>query len=399
MKRLTIFSLVFAALSALMALAGCVSSGESSGVHFPVVTSASIGDPHAGQTDLASTWLSPTTGFQHSAARNLSGTDSIASCLSDRQILAQLVSVLLKPEEMLAVKPLAARGEIGMISLLGKPDQSIKSAIDSLQQVSPVPLLIASDEETSKVQRLSRAIYPLPSARTLLTMSTEEVRQLYADYGRRMLALGVAINFAPVIDIGRGPGIGSRSFGHDPAVVSRYGHAVAAGLLDAGVLPVFKHFPGHGMASADSHDSLPVTKSIDAMSEDLLPYRELLHLHSGVMIGHLVVPGLSDGLPGSLSRNTINSLLRESLGFDGIVFTDALNMGAIADHFTSTEAALLALEAGADVVMISGAAKVPKLLDSLQRALQSGRLSRINIERSALKILNLKNPSTSICST
>jgi len=177
--------------------------------------------------------------------------------------------------------------------------------------------------------------------------------------------------FGPVLDVGSAPGIESRSFGSDPEVVATYGRAVAEGLIEADVMPVFKHFPGHGRATADSHLELPSTPPLaELRTLDLLPYAELLGdpvlgQKASVMVAHLSVPGLSEDVPTSLSPETVNGLLRTEFGFGGIVFTDALNMGAIVDTYGRLEALELALQAGADIAILGSLADLTPSLDHL----------------------------------
>lgn len=209
-----------------------------------------------------------------------------------------------------------------------------------------------------------------------------------------MLGLGVDVAFAPVLDVGSGPGIGTRSYAADPQVVADYGTAVAAGFADAGVLAVLKHFPGHGRASADSHVTLPTAPAIEEIRlVDLVPYREAFaSLAAGsyaVMVGHLSVPGLTDGTATSLSRAAIDGLLRSELGFDGLVFTDALNMGAVAS-LGIVETTRQALVAGADVAIVDQVGNVPALLDGLVAAVEAGTLQESVIDDSVVRVLAAK---------
>lgn len=323
----------------------------------------------------------------------------ISQCYSKRQRIAQLIAVLLSPGEIQSVKPHVDDGELGFIGLVGKHSGSIANSLKWLQQGAPIPVLVGSDEESRYVQRLSAAIKPLPTTAELIKLSEAQVKDLYADYGRQMKALGITINFAPVLDVGYGPGIGTRAYGETPEAVIAYGRAVVQGLQEAGILPVYKHFPGHGSASADSHDYLPTTKSFSEMGPDLEPYQTLLNDNVGVMVGHLLVPGLSGNIPTSLSPPTISTLLRSNLGFNGLVFTDALNMGAIKNTYGTGEAAIRAIEAGADVVMVGGNKAVEPLIQLLLQSVESGRLTMNRIDESTLKVFDLKGMTGSNCTS
>lgn len=163
-------------------------------------------------------------------------TSWINECYSKRQRIAQLITVLLSAGEIQSVKSLVDNGELGFIGLVGKHNRSIANSLKQLQQGAPIPVLVGSDEESRYVQRLSAAIRPLPTTAEMIRLSENEIRQLYAGYGQQMKALGITINFAPVLDVGYGPGIGTRAYGETPEEVIAFGRAVISGLQDAGVM-------------------------------------------------------------------------------------------------------------------------------------------------------------------
>jgi len=324
------------------------------------------------------------------------------ACLSSRQRVGQLLMPLITQPELTSLHELASLGEVGGITLLGAPDASIGDAIGALQATALVPLHIASDEEGGVVQRLSAVIEPLPSAQELAQRPAADVQTLFANYGQRMREFGFTMAFAPVVDVGGGPGIESRSFSADPAVVVEYGQAVSDGYSSAGIVAVLKHFPGHGRASADSHLTLPTTPPLAELRQlDLIPFQQMLgegrNPTIGVMVGHLQVPGLSDETPTSLSPNTINGLLRSEIGFDGLVITDAFNMGAIAATRTNAQATTEAINAGADVAILSTVADVTPVIDELVNAMAAGNLSPARIDEAALRVLASKG-QLDICS-
>jgi beta-N-acetylhexosaminidase len=215
-----------------------------------------------------------------------------------------------------------------------------------------------------------------------------------------MRKLGITIDFAPVVDVSDQPDdtvIGDRSFSDNPAVVEQYAGAYAKGLREAGVLPVLKHFPGHGHASGDSHTGGVVTPPLDQLKTlDLGPYRTLAAQPSvGVMIGHMVVPGLTKGGPASLSPDAVN-LLRTGTGyngprFDGPIFTDDLGtMKAITNIYSVPEAVLKALEAGADTALWVTDTDVSAVLDRLETAANKGELSTDKINDSVRRMAKAK---------
>ena len=265
----------------------------------------------------------------------------------------------------------------------------------------PLGLAVSVDEEGGRVERLSSLIGSAPSARVLAqTKSPQDIYELAREHGEKMRKLGITIDFAPVVDVTNAPDdtvIGDRSFSENPAVVEQYAGAYAKGLRDAGVLPVLKHFPGHGRASGDSHTGWVVTPPLDDLEKlDLGPYRTLVgQAPVGVMIGHMQVPGLTGSDPASLSPDAVN-LLRTGTGyggppFDGPVFTDDLStMKAITDHYTVPEAVLKALKAGADTALWVTNTEVPAVLNRLVAAVDDHELSMPNIDASLRRMAKAK---------
>lgn len=258
--------------------------------------------------------------------------------------------------------------------------------------------LVAIDEEGGRVQQLAMA--PLPSAREMgASMSSEEIRATAARHGDAMRSLGITIDFAPVVDVSDTPDghvIGDRSFSATPDGVTEAAGAFARGLADAGVVPTFKHFPGHGRASGDSHNELVTTPHIDDMDGDLAPYRELTAEmpDAAVMTGHLRVPGLTGDNPATISPEAITGLLREELGFDGLVVTDDLGgMRGVLDLHTTTGAAVLAVMAGVDMPLVP-AALAGEVADALTAAVADGRLDENQVTASADRVLRARDCAT-----
>lgn len=283
-------------------------------------------------------------------------------------------------------------------------DGSLKeiAATDTL-----LPLAVSVDEEGGRVARLSKLIGSSPSAKELArTHTVEQVRELAAERGRKMADLGITVDFAPVVDVvdsgtDDDTVIGDRSFGSDPAKVTEYAGAYAQGLRDAGLLPVLKHFPGHGRGSGDSHTAGAVsTPSLAQLQDkDLVPYRTLVTQEPvAVMLGHLEVPGLTEQ-PASLSPAAVR-LLRtgndyHAPAFDGLVFTDDLSsMAAITDHYGVAEAALRSLAAGVDIALWVTTDEVPEVLDRLEQAVAAGELKREAVEASLARVAAVKKPGT-----
>ncbi len=276
--------------------------------------------------------------------------------------------------------------------------------LNDIANLGPLPLAVSVDEEGGRVSRLAPLIGAIPPARTLAqTQTPDEVYQLALSRGRQMRGLGITVDFAPVVDVssqGANTVIGDRSFSADAATVTTYARAFARGLRDAGVLPVLKHFPGHGSGSGDSHTAgVVMTPPLDQLMEsDLVPYRTLTAEGPvGVMIGHLEVPGLTGNMPASLSAAAVN-LLRSGgyggPGFNGPVFSDDLSsMAAISSRYGVAEAVLRALQAGTDVALWITTDEVPAVLDRLESAVEAGELAMPAVEGSVLRMAGIKGPS------
>lgn len=268
----------------------------------------------------------------------------------------------------------------------------------------PLPLAVSVDEEGGRVSRLKSLIGTAPSPRELAkTQTVEQVRDQAAQRGKKMHDLGITIDFAPVVDVSDEPDdavIGNRSFSNDPATVTAYAGAYAQGLRDAGVLPVLKHFPGHGHGSGDSHKGGVITPPLaDLQTSDLVPYRTLTTVTPvAVMVGHLQVPGLTGDDPASLSRPAVQ-LLRDGIGygappFNGPVFSDDLSsMAAISDRFGVAEAVLRTLQAGTDVALWVTTDEVPAVLDRLEKAVSAGELALPAVDQSLVRVATMKGPA------
>ena len=321
--------------------------------------------------------------------------------MSTRDKLAQLLMVGVRDGD--DAKAVVADNHVGGIFIGSWTDLSMlrNGVIKDLSASTALPVAVSVDEEGGRVSRLSSLIGSSPSARVLAqTHTPDEVHGIALDRGHLMHGLGITIDFAPVVDVTDAPDdtvIGDRSFGSDPAAVARYAGAYAQGLRDAGVLPVLKHFPGHGHGSGDSHTGGVRTPPLDQLkNDDLVPYRTLVSASPvGVMIGHLQVPGLTGDQPASLSRAAVQ-LLRTGTGyngpaFDGPVFSDDLSsMAAINQHYGVPDAAVRTLQAGIDIALWVTTDEVPEVLDRLEKALAAGELTMPAVDASVLRIAKVK---------
>ncbi|RKN75982.1 beta-N-acetylhexosaminidase [Paenibacillus ginsengarvi] len=263
---------------------------------------------------------------------------------------------------------------------------------------NPAPLLLSVDQEGGKVSRMPGTLVPTPASRDIAkTGDKEKARAIGKAIGAEVRALGFNVDFAPVLDIDSNPNnpvIGNRSFGPTAAIVSSFGLQQMEGLRSERVIPVVKHFPGHGDTSVDSHLELPVvSKTLDQLRKlELVPFADAIRSDADmVMVAHILLPQLDPDHPSSMSPTVIGDLLRKEMGFGGVVITDDMTMGAILKHNDLGEAAVQSVKAGADIVLVAHEyAKAKMVIGALKQAVQSGAITADSIDRSVYRILALK---------
>ncbi|HSK37628.1 MAG TPA: glycoside hydrolase family 3 N-terminal domain-containing protein, partial [Actinomycetota bacterium] len=273
----------------------------------------------------------------------------------------------------------------------------VRALVADLKGRARIPLEVAVDQEPgTRVARLAGIVRAAPSARELGRMPAERVERYGRATGRDLAALGITADLAPVLDVtgARWDGvIGDRSFGSDPATAGRAAVAYMRGLAAGGVAPVGKHFPGHGATTVDSHHRLPVVAASLARlhAHDLAPFRAAIRSGlDAIMVGHLVVRAVDPRTPATLSPAVVDGLLREQMGFGGLVVSDALEMGAIAGTVSLPVAAERAVAAGVDQLVLSGHAAVPAVLGHLERAVAAGRLAEARVREAFLRVQRFK---------
>ena len=325
--------------------------------------------------------------------------DSVVASWPLERRLAQLLMVGVDGRTGNEAEALVARYGVGGVFVGGDESAVFRDgSLTRLRAVAEIPPLVAVDDEGGRVQRIDQLAGPLPSARSMArTMTPAQVREIAAQRGRALRDAGVTMDMAPVVDVSdqsNGQVIGDRSFADDPGVVIEYADAFASGLRDAGIVPVLKHFPGHGHAAGDSHLQAAVTPPLaDLEASDLIPYQRLLAVPPvGVMVGHLDVPGLTTpGEPASVSPSAVDDLLRTRFGYQGFVITDDLSqMQAIKQSFGVPEAALHALLAGDDMALLVDSTDFPGVLNHLVDAVKTLRLDEARINRSVTRVLAVK---------
>jgi beta-N-acetylhexosaminidase len=298
---------------------------------------------------------------------------------------------------------------IGGIILFSRNVQDAQQVLElthSLQMIAktaghPAPLLIAIDQENGIVQRLGQGTTLFPGNMALGAIGSEQIVYDVAQAtGRELKALGINMNLAPVVDVNNNPAnpvIGVRSFGEDPHEVARLAAAAVKGYRAAGVLSDLKHFPGHGDTAVDSHLALPTISSTLEQLEaiELVPFKSGIEAGAdSVMIAHISFPALThqEALPATVSPAIVRGLLREKLGFDGVIISDCMEMNAVAETIGTERAAVMALQAGVDLVLVSHTyARQRGSSAAIQMALQTSELSPEMVRLAAERVLTLKD--------
>ena len=284
----------------------------------------------------------------------------------------------------------------GLIFFQGGPVRQAKLT-NEYQSKSKVPLMIAMDAEWGLAMRLDSTItYPRQMALGAL-QDNLPIYNMGKYLAQQCKRLGVHVNFAPVIDINNNPNnpvINSRSFGENKELVAQKGIAYMKGMQDENIIACGKHFPGHGDTDKDSHKALPIINhSKERLTEvELYPFRELINAGLGsMMVAHLSVPALDYGKAKAttLSHEVVTDLLKDEMGFKGLVFTDALNMKGVSAYYKPGEVDVLALLAGNDVLLF--AEDVPTAIKKIKEAISAGQITQEEIDARCRKILLAKN--------
>ncbi|MAM05387.1 MAG: hypothetical protein CMD06_05455 [Flavobacteriales bacterium] len=326
--------------------------------------------------------------------------DSIMNKMSDDEKIAQLfmVAAYSNKDEIHQQKIVEVIEKYkigGLMFLQGGPVRQAKLT-NLYQKKSDIPLMIAIDAEWGVSMRLDSSVR-FPWQMTLGAIEDSDlIYKMGVEIARQCKLLGIHINFAPVIDVNsnpKNPIINNRSFGEDPYRVAEKGLAYMRGMQDNHVLACAKHFPGHGDTDKDSHKTLPIINhNKDRLNKiELIPFKELINNGLGsVMTAHLNIPVLENdsNLPSSLSKNVVDSLLKNKLGFQGLCITDALNMNAVSDLYDPGDVDLKALLAGNDVLLFSE--NVSKAIQRIKDAIKNKIISQKDINDRCRKILLAK---------
>ncbi len=293
--------------------------------------------------------------------------------------------------------------QVGGMILFGRNVESAEQLVGLTNELKTlngdaVPLFLAVDQEGGRVSRMPAEIERLPAPLTVGQSGDAGLAEQYGTcLGELCGAFGFNVDFAPCLDIWSNPEntvIGDRAFGTDASAAAALGNAAAEGIAAQGVIPVVKHFPGHGDTAVDSHVGLPVVeKSLEELeAQELIPFQEAIDRGApAIMAAHILEKGIDPDAPASLSYKVVTGLLRERMGFDGVVFTDDLTMGAVSETYGMGEAAVLAVEAGCDMLLVChGTENLAAAYEAILSAVESGRISRARLDESVYRILSLK---------
>lgn len=262
-----------------------------------------------------------------------------------------------------------------------------------------VPMFVSVDQEGGRVSRLPKEIDKFPSAANIGKLDDEKLSYKIGNLlGETIKSFGFNLDFAPVLDIASNPEnkvIGDRAFGDNPDIVCRMGLQFMSGLKDSNVISVVKHFPGHGDTKADSHYELPYLnhdrKRLDTI--EFVPFKKAVEYGvDGIMVSHIVLKNIDDKNPATMSKTVATDILRKEFNYNGVIFTDDINMGAIAKNYLLRDAVIKSINAGVDVIVSSkGCEETRLIIEIIKEALKEGSISEERIDESIERILKLKN--------
>ena len=290
-------------------------------------------------------------------------------------------------------------GGIALFSRNITSAEQLPMFISDLQSSSKYPLFIAVDEEGGRVARIANSdFFNVASYKSMEDIGksgdASKAEEVGRQIGSYLKELGFNLDFAPVADTNTNPQnivIGDRSYGSDPALVARMVSAQLDGMHDSGIMGTLNHFPGHGDTKDDTHSGyVSIEKTWDELKEcELVPFITALPKADMVMVSHITAVNVtSDKLPTSMSETMITGKLRNELGYDGVIITDAMAMGAVADNYTSAEAAVTAVKAGVDIVLMPQ--NLDEAFNGVMNAVTDGEISMERLDESVLRILKMK---------
>ena len=304
------------------------------------------------------------------------------------------------------VEELIRSYHVGGFIFYGNNIKNVKQALQlfndikqvNTQQKSGIPLFMSVDEEGGRVSRMPSPLTKIPSAKKMgATLNEQLVSQTGNVLGDQLQAFGLNMDYAPVLDVNsnpKNPVIGDRAYSSDANIVSEMGIAVMKGLQQRNIIPVVKHFPGHGDTSVDSHIGLPIVHhNIERLRQlELVPFKQAIAEGAdAVMIAHILMPKIDKSAPSSFSPIIIHDLLREELGFTGVVISDDMTMGAITQHYDMGEAAVQFIQSGGNIVLVGhGIENIQSVAQALTNAVDKGEITSQMLDERVAQILQLK---------
>ena len=281
----------------------------------------------------------------------------------------------------------------GLISYTGSIHGTFYN-LKEFQEASKIPMFIAADYERGIGQFIDGTLFP--SNMALAATGNEEFAYKQGEItAKEAKAIGVNMIFAPVLDINNNlhnPIINFRSYGDNPDIVIKFSTPYIKGIQNQGIIACGKHYPGHGDTDTDSHTSLPIINKsmVDLMDNELLPFKNACDIGiKSIMVGHILFPNIDKDNPATFSKKITHDIVREQWKYNGLIITDALEMGALSNHTWHGESAIRAIEGGADIILLP--IDAIQAINSIYDAVQSGRISEERINKSVERILNEKN--------
>ena len=304
------------------------------------------------------------------------------------------------------VKELTEAGEIGGFIVYKwnfETIEDIRKLSTDMQRAAiggsaGLPLFLAADQEGGRVAafRFTEFVRLPPAFHLAGILPPEAIEDAAYFNALQLRHVGINMNLAPVLDLYPFPDntiIGDRSFGPDEESVAEAGVSFIRGSLRGGVLPVIKHFPGHGLSVVDSHGELPVIESLEdeELERHLLPFRTAIEAQApAVMPAHMLFPALDAVYPVTLSTVFIQNLLREELGFSGLIVSDGLSMGALSKHYSLEDTLVRCFQVGIDVLLVHTEYSIRELIDSVVRLVDEGKITESQINEGTLRVLTVK---------
>ena len=354
--------------------------------------------------------LFPVPAWQPSTVPSEAELEAMVAGMSLQDKVAQMVmvgfhgqSIATSPELETMVGAYHVGGVVLLEANAHDPQQlsNLTTELGSLATSSGagIPLFVAINHEGGIVVRITEGVTGLPGNMAVAATGRPEHAYISAALAARELrAMGVNMNLAPVLDVNDNPlnpVIGTRSFSESPALAAEYGQLAVRGSQDNGVIAVAKHFPGHGSVDVDSHGGLPVLQAStgELMLRELVPFQAAIEEGVvGIMTAHIAVPSLDDsGRPATLSPEILTGLLRQQMGYDGLILTDSLGMGGVSASRGQAQAAIEAVQAGVDIVLSTTPVEAHiAIIQALVTAVQQGNIPVERIDQSVLRILRVK---------